>query len=230
MKPTDRNRYDEMRHDLQAGQRQSEEFLAEEPALAPIAPEADHVTAGALAGLTVAVLVADGFDQAELDGPVEALRHHGARVEVIAPDRQHLPHIRGQHRGEAARGTPADRAIAEADPAAYDGLVVPGGLASPDAMRVSQPHLNFLRAFLDAGKPVALIGHAAWLLADADGASGRTLTAWPAIRRDLERAGATWVDRPVVHHGHLLTSRMPEDTPALSRALVKLLASVCRAE
>lgn len=228
MKPSDRHRYDEMRHDLQAGQRQSQEFLAEEPAVAPALPES-HVAADALAGLTVAVLVADGFEQSELDGPVEALRRHGARVEVIAPDRRHLAHLLGMHHGETARGTPGDRAIAEADPADYDGLLVPGGLDSPDAMRASQAHLNFVRAFLDAGKPMALIGHAAWLLADADGASGRTLTAWPAIRRDLERAGATWVDRPFVHDGPLLTGRTPDDVPAFSRALVKLLASSCHA-
>jgi protease I len=214
-----------MRHDLQAGQRQSEEFLAEEPATLTGGPVA-RWGRDALAGLTVAVLVADGFEQAELDGPVEALKRYGARVEVLAPDRRHLGHVAGVHRVEPSRGTRCDRLLIEALPADYDALLVPGGLESPDAMRQSQPHLDFVRAILDAEKPVAMIGHALWLLADADGARDRTLTSWPAVRRDLERAGAHWQDQPVVIDGALITSRMPADVPAFSEALVRALVRV----
>jgi protease I len=223
MDQQDRARYDEMKHDMGDPIETPVEFLAEEPALAG-APGSTDVKDG-LGGLKVAVLVADGFEQVELDGPVEALRRAGAVVEVIAPDAQHLGHIKGMRHFEPGPGVTAQRAIDQVSPDHYDALLVPGGLHSPDAMRQSEAHLGFVRAFLDADKPVAMICHGPWLLADSGLAEGRTVTSWPAIRRDLERAGATWTDQPVVVDGNLVTSRKPDDIPAFSRAIVQLIAA-----
>lgn len=175
-------------------------------------------------GKKVAVLVSDGFEQAEFDAPVQALRAAGAKVEVLAEDVQHLSGIKGVHHFEPAAGTKGDRVIGEASPDDYDLLFVPGGLASPDRMRTSESHLAFVRAFLQARKPLAMICHGPWLLADSGMARGRTVTSWPAIRKDLERAGATWRDESVVRDDTLVTSRMPDDLPAFSRAIVELLS------
>lgn len=223
MDQQDRARYNAMKHDMEEAGEAPMEFLAEEPALIG-GPEGTAVAEG-LGGRKVAVLVADGFEQVELDGPVEALRRAGAVVEVIAPDSQHLGHIKGMHHFEPGPGVTAQRAMGEVTPELYDALLVPGGLHSPDAMRQSDAHLAFVRAFLEADKPVAMICHGPWLLADSGLADGRTVTSWPAIRRDLERAGATWVDQPVVVDGNLVTSRKPDDIPAFSRAIVQLIAA-----
>lgn len=181
-----------------------------------------------LSGVKVAVLVSDGFEQSEFDGPVEALRQAGARVDVLAQDEDHLERIHGVDHFDAAAGTKGDRLLAEASVDAYDGLLVPGGLASPDAMRQSRLHLDFVRRFVESGKPVAAICHGPWLLADADVAQGRALTSWPGIRRDMERAGATWEDREVVVDGNLVTSRKPEDVPAFNEAFLSRLATRAR--
>lgn len=224
MKDRDRTRYDAMKRDLQEGEHGHPEFVSEAPTLAPHEPA--MAAASGLAGRRVAVLVADGFEQAEFDGPVQALRKAGAQVEVLAPNAHHLGHIRGVRHQEPAEGTKGDRVLTEATPDTYDALLVPGGLYSPDAMRMSKAHLAFVKAFAEAGKPMAMICHGLWLLADAEVAAGRTLTSWPGIRRDLERAGATWVDQPVVIDGALITSRKPDDVPAFSRAIVQALAAL----
>lgn len=224
MEKRDRARYDEMKRDLREGAHAQAEFVSEAPATAPAEP----ATSGGLSGRRVAVLVADGFEQSEFDGPVHALRAAGAVVEVLAPDAQHLGHIRGVHHREPAAGTSGDRVITEVAPDQYDALLVPGGLYSPDAMRQSPAHLAFVKAFMAADKPVAMICHGPWLLADAEEAGGRTLTSWPGIRRDLERAGANWVDQPVVVDGPLITSRKPADVEAFSRAIVQAVASAAQ--
>ncbi len=174
-------------------------------------------------GMKVAVIVADGFEQRELDGPVEALKTQGVHVEVLAPDERHLAHIHGVNHFEKGRGTKADKTIDEADADDYDGLLVPGGTVSPDTMRQSPKHLALVKRFVDEGKPTAVICHGPWLLADAGVAKGRTLTSWPGIRRDLERAGATWKDEEVVVDGNLVTSRKPADVPAFSRRFLETL-------
>lgn len=178
-----------------------------------------------LRGARVAVLVADGFEQRELDAPVDALRAAGATVEILAPDPGHLRHIQGLHHFELAPGTAADRTLGEASPDEYDGLLIPGGCISPDTMRQSPMHLAFVRDFVRSGKPTAVICHGAWLLADAGVATGRMLTSWPGIRCDLERAGAVWVDQEVARDLNLITSRSPADLPAFNQAFVQALAA-----
>lgn len=171
----------------------------------------------------VAAIVSDGFEQVELDEPVAALRRAGCEVVVLAEDEAHLDGIKGMHHFEKAEGTKGDKLLSEARPDEYDALLVPGGLASPDAMRQSEEHLAFVRAFVAGGKPTFAICHGPWLLADADVVRGKRVTSWPAIRRDLERAGATWVDEEVVVDGNLVTSRKPDDIPAFNDAMLTLL-------
>jgi protease I len=178
-----------------------------------------------LSGKKVAVIVSDGFEQAEFDGPVQALRDAGATVEVLAQDEPHLGHIHGVNHFEQARGTKADRLLSQAKVEEYDALLIPGGLASPDTMRQSRAHIEFTRHFVESGKPVAAICHGPWLLADSGTANGRTLTSWKGIHRDLERAGATWLDEEVVVDDNLVTSRKPDDVPAFSKALIGMLKS-----
>lgn len=179
-----------------------------------------------LAGRRVAAIVSDGFEQVELDGPVRALREAGATVEVLAEDREHLARIRGVHHLDPAPGTKGDRVITDVRPDDYDALLVPGGLPSPDTMRQSDAHLRMVKEFVVSGKPTFVICHGPWLLADADVARGRRLTSWPGIRRDMERAGAEWVDEKVVVDGNLVTSRKPEDIPAFNEAAIKMLSSI----
>lgn len=174
-------------------------------------------------GTKVAVIVSDGFEQVELDEPVKALREAGADIDILAEDEEHLSNIVGVNHLEKADGATGDRLLSDADPGDYDALLIPGGLASPDSMRQSEEHLSFVRAFVKSGKPTFAICHGGWLLADAGVAEGRRLTSWKAIRKDLERAGAEWVDEKVVVDGNLVTSRNPDDLDAFCDAIVEKL-------
>ena len=174
-------------------------------------------------GMKVAAIVADGFEQKELDGPIEALKKEGVQVEILAQDDEHLAHIHGVNHFEKGAGAKADKTIDQANPDDYDGLLVPGGAVSPDTMRQSKKHLELVKRFMDEGKPTAVICHGPWLLADSGAAKGRTVTSWPGIRRDLERAGATWKDEVCVVDGNLITSRKPDDIPEFSKRFLEKL-------
>lgn len=178
---------------------------------------------GKLGRMRVAAIVADGFEQAELDGPVKALRDAGVTVDVLAPDEQHHDRIKGVNHFDPGQGVKPDRLLKDANADTYDAILIPGGLASPDTMRQSRMHLDFVRSFAQRNKPIFAICHGPWLLADADLLRGKTMTSWPGIRRDVERAGAKWVDAEVVVDGNLVTSRKPDDIAAFSREAIKLL-------
>ncbi|MCZ8132149.1 MAG: type 1 glutamine amidotransferase [Steroidobacteraceae bacterium] len=119
---------------------------------------------------------------------------------------------------------PADVRLTEASPADFDALLLPGGVAKPDQLRMNPQAVDSVRAFFDAGKPVAAICHGPWTLIEAQAVRGRTLTSWPSLRTDLENAGAHWVDEPVVADQGLVTSRNPEDIPAFSATVLEELA------
>ena len=123
---------------------------------------------------------------------------------------------------------PVDQTVDDADPTAFDGLVLPGGVANPDFLRTQPAAVAFARAFVDAGKPVAAICHAPWTLIEAGVLTGRTLTSWPSLQTDLRNAGATWVDEEVVVDtngpGPLVTSRNPDDLPAFGKKIVEVFA------
>jgi protease I len=161
-----------------------------------------------LKGRRIAALAADGFEKVELTIPMKALRAAGAQVEVIS-----LRHgnIRGVNLHEPASRVHVDKTIAEANPAEYDGLLLPGGFINPDLLRQSAKARDFVRAFDQAGKPIASLCHGPWVLASAGLLQGRTVTAWPGVRDDLVNAGATWLDQPLVRDGNLVTSRGPQD-------------------
>lgn len=171
-----------------------------------------------LTGKRVAILATDGFEQSELLEPMKALQAQAATVEVVSPSGGK---IQGFEHFDKGGQVPVDVALAEADAGRYDALVIPGGLFNPDALRVDEQALDFTRAFFRAGKPVAAICHGPWVLANADVLEGRTVTSVPNIRRDLENAGATWVDEEVVVDQGLVTSRTPDDLPAFCAKLVE---------
>lgn len=179
-----------------------------------------------LSGKTVAFLVAaEGIEQVELTSPWQAVTDAGGTPRLISPEGGQVQAF--DHLDKAATFT-VDRTVAEADVSAYDALILPGGVANPDALRTDAAAVAFARAFFDAGKPVAAICHASWTLVEADVVQGRTMTSWPSLQTDLRNAGAQWADEAVVVDssgaGPLITSRNPGDLPAFNDALLKAVA------
>ena len=175
-----------------------------------------------LQGRTVAFLVAaEGIEQVELTEPWKAVQEAGGTPKLLSPGSgsvQAFNHL------DKADTFEVDEQVGSADPASYDALVLPGGVANPDALRTDKGAVDFIRAFFDSGKPVAAICHAPWSLVEADVVRGRTLTSWPSLQTDLRNAGATWVDEEVVVDGNLVTSRKPDDLPAFNARLCELVA------
>src|SRR3954466_10181025 len=175
-----------------------------------------------LRGRRIAALAADGFEKVELTVPMHALQLAGAKVDVIS-----LRHgrIRGVNLHEPASRVSVDKTMEEADPNAYDALLLPGGFINPDLLRQSQRAREFVRAFDAAGKPIASLCHGPWVLASAGLLQGRTLTSWPGVRDDLVNAGATWLDQEVVRDGNLVTSRGPQDLKPFVQEVIKHFAA-----
>jgi protease I len=175
-----------------------------------------------LKGKRIAILVAnEGVEQIELTEPRKALEQAGAQVDLIAPEPgtvQAFDHL------DKADTFPVDRTTQEASADDYDGLVLPGGVANPDSLRMRQDAVAFVAAFVNAGKPIAAICHAPWMLVQADAVRGRTLTSWPSLQTDIRNAGGTWVDEEVVVDEGLVTSRGPADLPAFNAKMIEELA------
>ena len=188
--------------------------------------EGEKRKAGKLAGKRVAIVATDGFEQSELLQPREALDQEGARTEVLAPKGGS---IKGWNHGEWGETVKVDGTLDDADPADYDGLLLPGGVMNPDKLRRLESVQKFVRHFFDEGKPVAAICHGPWTLIDAGVVRGRKVTSYGSIQEDLKNAGAEWSDREVVVDGNLVTSRKPDDIPAFNREMVALLAKAERA-
>jgi protease I len=172
-----------------------------------------------MAGRTVAVLATDGVEQVELIEPVKALRLANAGVVVIAPRGGQIQGMNHHDKGEMLT---VDHDLASVSAENFDALVLPGGVANPDALRVNEKAVAFVHHFIEAGKPIAAICHGPWTLIEADGVRGRTMTSWPSLQTDLRNAGAQWVDKPVVVDDRLVTSRKPDDLPDFCRAMLKL--------
>jgi protease I len=175
---------------------------------------------GKLDGKTIAFLFTDGVEQVELDKPAEAVKEEGAEGDYISLDDGE---IQAFNHLDQADTFEVDAVVSDADPAAYDALVLPGGVANPDNLRMDDAAVGFVKKFFADDKPVAAICHAPWTLVEADVVRGRTVTSWPSLRTDLRNAGAEWVDREVVRDGNLVTSRKPDDLPAFNAELVNLL-------
>ncbi|RST55825.1 type 1 glutamine amidotransferase domain-containing protein [Variovorax sp. MHTC-1] len=174
-----------------------------------------------LNGMKVAILVADGFEQSEMTEPRKALDAAGADTQIVSPKNGG---VRGWKHHDPADVFEVDVPLAQAAAHEFDALLLPGGVMNPDALRINEEAVAFVRDFVKAGKPVAAICHGPWTLIEADAVQGRTLTSWPSLRTDLTNAGAKWVDREVVVDGSLITSRKPQDLPAFDREMVKLFA------
>ena len=175
-----------------------------------------------LSGKTVAFLVApEGIEQIELTEPWQAVEEADGTPRLVSTK---AGRVQAFHHLDKADTFEVDDVVGEADPAAYDALVLPGGVANPDALRMDKQVVDFVRAFFDSGRPVAAICHAPWTLVEADVVRGRTLTSWPSLQTDLRNAGATWEDREVVVDDNLITSRKPDDLPAFNEEMLAAFA------
>jgi len=175
-----------------------------------------------LNGKRVAILVTEGFEQSELDGPQQALEEAGAETLIVSPSEEGW--VQAWQHFDLGDLYEVDVPLAEADAAEFDALLLPGGVANPDQLRTLPEAVNFVRAFFDAGKPVAAICHAPWTLIEAGVVKGRTLTSWPSVKTDLVNAGANWVDQEVVVDNGLVTSRKPDDIPAFNQKMLEEFA------
>lgn len=178
--------------------------------------------ADTLAGKRIAFLATDGVEQSELTQPWQALREAGASLALVSAEHGV---IQGVHHDEKGDEFAVDKTLAETSAVAFDGLVLPGGLFNPDALRADPAAVRFVRDFFSQGKPVAAICHGPWLLVEADVVDGRTVTSWPSIKTDLVNAGATWVDEACVRDEALVTSRKPDDLDAFCAAIRVLFAA-----
>ena len=176
-----------------------------------------------LSGKKIAFAVAnEGIEQIELTSPWEAVKDAGGQPVLVSVESGEVQAFNHLDKGDTF---PVDATFTDADVAEYDGLVLPGGVANPDNLRTHSEAVAFVKAFFDAGKPVAAICHAPWVLAEADVVRGRRMTSWPSLQTDLRNAGANWVDEEVVVDGNLITSRKPDDLDAFGAAIVERFAA-----
>jgi len=174
-----------------------------------------------LRGKRIAILVEQGFEQVELTSPLEALRAEGAETDLVSP---RDGKVKGWEMTDWGDEFDVDVPLSRADASQYHGLLLPGGVMNPDKLRRNEDAQRFVRAFFEAGKPVAAICHAPWTLIDAGVVRDREVTSYHSIQQDLKNAGAKWVDREVVVDQGLVTSRNPDDLPAFNRKMVEEFA------
>jgi protease I len=174
-----------------------------------------------LSGKKVAILVADGFEQVELTGPKDALDAAGAKTSIVSPAQGT---VQGWKHFDKADTFRVDVPLNGASADQFDALILPGGVVNPDQLRTNPAAVKFVKAFADAGKPIAAICHGPWTLIDAGVVRGRKMTSWPSLKTDLTNAGANWVDQEVVTDHGLVTSRKPDDIPAFNRKMLEEIA------
>jgi protease I len=170
-----------------------------------------------LEGKNIAFVLTDGFEDSELTSPWEAVVEAGGTPHLISPKTDSVE-------GKKGHTQKVDVAAGSASADDYDALVLPGGTANADKIRMDQDAVALTRALIDAGRPVAVICHGAWILTEADAVRGRRMTSYPSLRTDLRNAGADWVDEEVVVDDWLVSSRDPGDLPAFNRELVEKFA------
>jgi len=171
-----------------------------------------------LNGKRFAILVENGFEQVELTEPKKALESAGAVAEIVSPVEGK---VKGWQHKEWGDEFKVDIPLSDADPNRYSGLVLPGGVMNPDKLRMNPEAVQFVKAFFNAGKPVAAICHGPWTLIEAGAADGRKMTSWPSLKSDLANSGADWVDEEVVVDRGLVTSRKPDDLPAFNETMIE---------
>ena len=169
---------------------------------------------------TILIVATDGFEESELFGPLQILGDKGAEVQLASPD---LKPIQATVHDDPGKTIRPDLTIEDARADDYDALILPGGVRNPDQLRTNKAAIRLIKAFADAGKPVAAICHGPWLLVEADLLRGKTATSWASIRTDIKNAGANVVDEPAVTDGNIVTSRKPDDVPAFTEAVIRLI-------
>jgi protease I len=179
--------------------------------------------AGELGGRRIAILAADGVERVELEQPRRAVQEAGGTTELLSIKSGEIQSM--NHDIEPSATFPVDRLVSEVSVARYDALILPGGTVNPDQLRQDEAAVDFVREFVDSGKPVGVICHGPWTLVEADVVKGRTLTSWPSIRTDITNAGGHVVDERVVTDGNLTSSRMPDDLPAFCARIVEQFAA-----
>jgi protease I len=177
--------------------------------------------ADTLNDVKVAILVTDGFEQVEMTEPRQALDQAGAETRLVSPKDGDVKAWKFTEWGDTY---PVDISLNRARAEDFDALLLPGGVINPDKLRTMPEAVAFVKAFFDAGKPVASICHGPWTLIEAGAARGRRITSWPSLKTDLTNAGAEWVDEEVVVAQGLVTSRKPDDIPAFNREVIQLFA------
>ncbi len=175
----------------------------------------------------VAFLATDGFEQVELTEPWKAVEQAGGKPELISLG---CGTIQGFEHHDKKDTFPVDKTVEEASPSDYDGLVLPGGVISPDALRMHDNAMDFVKGFFEQGKPVGAICHGPWSLVETGLVKGRKVTSWPSLKTDIRNAGGTWVDEELVIDRGLFTSRKPDDLPAFCKKLVEEVAEGKHAE
>lgn len=174
-----------------------------------------------LKGIKVAILVADGFEQSEMTEPRKALDQAGAKTTLVSP-------VKGKVKGWKAKNWgdefPVDKELNQAKAEEFDALLLPGGVANPDTLRMNPAAINFIKSFVKDHKPIAAICHGPWTLINAEAVKGKIITSWPSIKIDLINAGAKWIDSEVAKDDNLVTSRKPEDIPAFNKAIIELFS------
>jgi len=180
-----------------------------------------NMAAKVLTGRKIAFLATDGFEQIELTEPWEKLKDAGAEVSLISPK---PGTIQGMHHDKHGDSFSVDKKTEDTSADDYDGLVLPGGVFNPDALRLDKASVQFVRDFFKNAKPVAAICHGPWILIEAGVVDGRRLTSWPSLKTDLENAGAEWVDEACVCDEGLVTSRSPEDLQAFCKKAIEEFA------
>ena len=173
-----------------------------------------------IATAKILIMATNRFEESELFGPREILLERGAKVTLASPD---LEEIMATVHDEPGKTIKPDISIVDARAADYDALILPGGVGNPDRLRTNEDAIGLIREFDSADKPVAAICHGPWLLVEADLLRGRKATSWKSIRTDLSNAGAEVLDEEVVTDGNIITSRMPDDVPAFTDAVIEAI-------
>jgi protease I len=179
-------------------------------------------SSGQLQGKRVAFLMTDGVEQIEYTAPREFLEQNGAKVTLLSP-KARGEQVQGFNHLDKGDCFTVEMRVSDASTGDFDALVLPGGVANPDMLRLSKESIAFIRDFGDEEKPIAAICHGPWTLIDAGIAQSKHMTSWPSLQTDLRNAGAEWTDEPVVVDDRLITSRKPADIPAFNDALMKEL-------
>jgi protease I len=174
-----------------------------------------------LKDLKVAILTENGFEQVELTSPRDALLNAGVTVEIVSPQPEN---VRAWNEKDWGITLPVDRQLNTANPEDYDALVLPGGVLNPDKLRTNERAIEFVKHFIETGKPIAAICHGPQTLIETDMLAGRTMTSYPSIKTDLQNAGIDWVDQEVVVDSGIVTSRSPKDLPAFNNKMLEEFA------